>query len=638
MGQICDCATKNSSKIMIDENNDDDDLCKDEQIKKQNNREILAYINPDKNKSNDDYENKEIQKEKMPNLSIQLEEKEKQLNERENTINLKEDELSIKEKSLNEKEEINKQKEKKIDIEGLNERENNVIQKENELNQKEKNLIQREQANYQKEKEVEILYERESKINQKESQLSKKEKYINEKEEIINKKEQDIIKNEKEKICKEKEEKLSTKEKSLNEREEIINKKEKENMMYYCARTFKENLNKIKKDIASKEPKLSQLTLIFQEEKKAFEKYKNEVLDKYLQNLENEKPILIGLNDIGKTCYMNAALQCLSNINELTEYFLNEYRYDSNNKNKKMSNVYYEVIKNLWNKENNNNSYSPSTFKNVLCSENDLFEGNSTNDSKDLINFLIERLHDELNEITSENDNQYLINENDQFNEKGALMSFLKNYKLKYNSIISDLFYGIYETKSICHGCRTMTFNFQIYNYLEFQLEEINNYCFNEGKRKALKNEDGSNPDIDIYECFDFYQKLYLVNGDNQLYCNKCGELKDSFYRSLLYSAPKIMVINLNRGEKGEYKCNIIFHEELNIFNYVQYKHGPNYFELFGVIVHSDPSSADGKFVTYCKNRMDNNWYLYDDESVTKCNQSKEYLKSTPYILFYKKK
>ena len=39
-------------------------------------------------------------------------------------------------------------------------------------------------------------------------------------------------------------------------------------MMYYCARTFKENLNKTNKDIISKEPKLSKLTLIFEEEKK----------------------------------------------------------------------------------------------------------------------------------------------------------------------------------------------------------------------------------------------------------------------------------------------------------------------------------------------------------------------------------
>ena len=52
------------------------------------------------------------------------------------------------------------------------------------------------------------------------------------------------------------------------------------------------------------------------------------------------------------------ALQCLLNINELTEYFLSEYSCDPNDKNKTMSNVYYELINNLWNKENNNNLFS----------------------------------------------------------------------------------------------------------------------------------------------------------------------------------------------------------------------------------------------------------------------------------------
>ena len=34
------------------------------------------------------------------------------------------------------------------------------------------------------------------------------------------------------------------------------------------------------------------------------------------------KPILIGLNNIGATCFMNSTLQCLSQTKELTNYFL----------------------------------------------------------------------------------------------------------------------------------------------------------------------------------------------------------------------------------------------------------------------------------------------------------------------------
>ena len=45
-------------------------------------------------------------------------------------------------------------------------------------------------------------------------------------------------------------------------------------------------------------------------------------LNKKIKELEEKDiPILRGLNNIGATCYMNATLQCLSNIKPLTEFF-----------------------------------------------------------------------------------------------------------------------------------------------------------------------------------------------------------------------------------------------------------------------------------------------------------------------------
>ena len=77
------------------------------------------------------------------------------------------------------------------------------------------------------------------------------------------------------------------------------------------------------------------------------------------------------------------------------------------------------------------------------------------------------------------------------------------------------------------------------------------------------------------------------------------------------------------------------FPEKLNILNFVSYKEGNTYFELYAVICHIGPSSMSGHFVAYCKNKIDKKWYLYNDSLVTPCNKNDEYKNGMPYILFY---
>ena len=250
--------------------------------------------------------------------------------------------------------------------------------------------------------------------------------------------------------------------------------------------------------------------IILREKKQLeFEQNINQIIEKEIQ--KRNKTILIGLNNIGATCYMNATLQCLSNTKDLTSYFLDLYK---DHPNKKMANEYHKLILNLWNREKNNTPYSPYPFKEVLSKENPLFAGIAANDSKDLINFLLERFHQELNSIIKINNNikNKIITVNEQINEQYMLNFFIQEMKENYNSPISNLFYGIMETKSKCLGCNTIKFNFQIFSFLEFPLQQVNQYYFEKGERKLINN-DGKNPDVDLYECFEYYRKIDLMNG-----------------------------------------------------------------------------------------------------------------------------
>ena len=112
--------------------------------------------------------------------------------------------------------------------------------------------------------------------------------------------------------------------------------------------------------------------------------------DSYNKNV----PGLIGLQNIGATCYMNATLQCFSNVPRFREGILNLKNKQSNNKN--LSYSLNEVFKNLW-QNNKIKYYEPYNFKQLISLMNPLFKGVAANDSKDLILFILETIHNELN-------------------------------------------------------------------------------------------------------------------------------------------------------------------------------------------------------------------------------------------------
>ena len=136
-------------------------------------------------------------------------------------------------------------------------------------------------------------------------------------------------------------------------------------------------------------------------------------------------PVLVGLDNIGATCYMNATLQSLSNVPQLTNFFL--HKFSPNDPKKRMSNEYYQVVKCLWSKEYNGKSYAPHSFKNVLSQMNPLFQGVAANDSKDLINFLIETLHSELNMPINKNTTNNIMDPSIQLDEVKMFNIFLNN-------------------------------------------------------------------------------------------------------------------------------------------------------------------------------------------------------------------
>ena len=91
---------------------------------------------------------------------------------------------------------------------------------------------------------------------------------------------------------------------------------------------------------------------------------------------------------------MNSGLQCLSNTNELTKYFLDKYYLKDINKSNplgmqgKLAKAYGNLMKELHNDKQSNSSVQPFDFKKTLGTKISRFSGYNQQDSSELVNFL----------------------------------------------------------------------------------------------------------------------------------------------------------------------------------------------------------------------------------------------------------
>ena len=280
------------------------------------------------------------------------------------------------------------------------------------------------------------------------------------------------------------------------------------------------------------------------------------------------KPHFIGLANIGATCYMNATLQSLINTDLLTRYLLSQKNYyyiNQNIKDFELTSTYCEVLYNVC-LEDNIKNYKPKNFKEIISRKNPLFAGVQANDSKDLINFLLEEMHSEL-KLLENNQKEVNFNFNINKNDKFSVLNAFKKSMNDYNkSIISKLFYILIESRTHCQGCNSDIYNYEVTFYIEFPLENVYKFCQN--NNKPVINPQNNKICIPLYECFnDYLFQQTCFTGENQIYCNTCNGQNDAIYKSNFFSFSPIIIIILNRGKGNVFTCDVDFPLNLDLRN-----------------------------------------------------------------------
>ncbi|KAF9958001.1 Ubiquitin carboxyl-terminal hydrolase 33 [Mortierella alpina] len=122
--------------------------------------------------------------------------------------------------------------------------------------------------------------------------------------------------------------------------------------------------------------------------------------DGSIQDLD--MPGLVGLKNLGNTCYMNAALQALSHTPALTYYFQTceafipesrriEY---ARQKNHMLVDSFFHFVNTMW--SGKSAIFSPAHLVSDVKKCNDIFQGTAQQDSQEFLRCILDKLHDEL--------------------------------------------------------------------------------------------------------------------------------------------------------------------------------------------------------------------------------------------------
>ncbi|XP_036157141.1 ubiquitin carboxyl-terminal hydrolase 8 isoform X5 [Myotis myotis] len=333
-------------------------------------------------------------------------------------------------------------------------------------------------------------------------------------------------------------------------------------------------------------------------------------------------PALTGLRNLGNTCYMNSILQCLCNATHLADYFnRNCYQDDINRSNLlghkgEVAEEFGIIMKALWTGQYK--YISPKDFKITIGKINDQFAGYSQQDSQELLLFLMDGLHEDLNK--ADNRKRHKEENNDHLDDFKAAEHAWQKHKQLNESIIVALFQGQFKSTVQCLTCHRKSRTFEAFMYLSLPL--------------------ASTSKCTLQDCLRLFSKEEKLTDNNRFYCSHCRARRDSLKKIEIWKLPPVLLVHLKRFSydgrwKQKLQTSVDFPlENLDLSQYViGPKNNLKKYNLFSVSNHYGGLDG-GHYTAYCKNAARQRWFKFDDHEVSDISVS-SVKSSAAYILFY---
>ncbi|XP_076254184.1 uncharacterized protein LOC143192615 isoform X2 [Rhynchophorus ferrugineus] len=338
---------------------------------------------------------------------------------------------------------------------------------------------------------------------------------------------------------------------------------------------------------------------------------------------------LVGLRNIGNTCFMNSVLQCLSNTKVLLDYIRNEsYQKDVNNTTSSMKGAlikaFSELIKELWGSDTSG-PVNTAALKAQIQRFAPRFMGYAQQDAQEFLRYLLEGLHEEVNRVTSK-PKPITTDIDDNLSDAEKANEAWRRYLRAEDSFIVDMFVGQLKSTLKCTHCGHCSVTFDPFWDLSLPLPS--------GRHTTS---------VRLAHCLDAFTKEETLDGDEKPKCAKCKERRRCTKSFSIQKFPQVLVIHLKRFsplERYRGKLNTLVEFPLEGLDLSQFaaepQSGPSpRYNLYAVSEHSG-TPYSGHYTAHCKNPLDNRWHEYNDSRVSSAS-GRSAVSPEAYVLFYER-
>ncbi|KAK1881374.1 Ubiquitin carboxyl-terminal hydrolase 42 [Dissostichus eleginoides] len=299
-----------------------------------------------------------------------------------------------------------------------------------------------------------------------------------------------------------------------------------------------------------------------------------------------------GLQNMGNTCFLNSALQCLTYTPPFANYLLTREHSKTCHEPGfcmmcTMQNHIIQVF------ANSGNVIKPIGVLNELKRIAKHFRYGSQEDAHEFLRYTVDAM------------------------QKSCLPGPKLDRQTQATTFIHQVFGGYLRSRVKCLNCKAVSDTFDPFLDITLEIKTAPSVS------KALEQ----------------FVKPEQLDGENAYKCTKCKKMVTASKRFTIHRSSNVLTLSLKRFANfsgGKLTKDVKYPEYLDLQPFMSQSQGdPQLYALFAVLVHSGFSCHAGHYFCYIK-ASNGQWYQMNDSSVS-VSDIRSVLNQQAYVLFYSK-